>query len=265
MTLVIGFMSKEGFSVVADTRFGSNRLIVAEAGPKVFSVPIILNIWQDGRESLKRHLPNMGFAFAGNTFAGQSTHAVASTYLQNLLVEAFDAGPTVHEVVELYARCAKLVVDERRRWQRTDIHLFEAIVFGRSGPSAKSQAFALYVSIGEDAAAAVTVEEVAADSLLFVTLGDGDEQVKAQVEAGLKNNEPILPWDLLQAVITDQKVATVGGSMQVAVSTASGVELRPVLTLATDGVRDLNILGFGLTEIGLMGRYFPAGTHVAIG
>lgn len=183
---------------------------------------------------------------------------------QNLLVKIFDEGPTVREVAELYARCAKLVVDERRRWQRTDIHLFEALVFGRSTQSATSQAFALLVSIGDDATAEVSVEEAIFDDLHLITLGDGDEQVQALVEAGLSSNEPMMPWEVLQSVIVDQQVTTVGGSQQIAVSTPSGVELRPIFTSTADGARDLKILGFSLKDIGLMGGYPPAGTHAAI-
>ncbi|MET0437111.1 MAG: hypothetical protein ABW043_06420 [Devosia sp.] len=59
-------------TVIADTRFGGGQT-VSEAGPKIFSVPIALNKWRDGYvEAEKRRLPHMGFAFAGNTFAGQT-------------------------------------------------------------------------------------------------------------------------------------------------------------------------------------------------
>lgn len=266
MTLVIGFMSSEGVGIVADTRFGSNHTIAADAGPKIFTIPIILNKWQDqSAESEKLHLPNMGFAFAGNTFSGQSTHALASTCLQNLMVEVFDGGPSVEEVANLYARCGKLVVDERRQWLRSDIHCFEAVVFGRSRPSAASQAYGLEIFIGADGTADCTAEEVNFDDLLIFTLGDGNTQVNAQVEAGLRNKDRIVPWQVLQSIIDDENVASVGGHQQIAVSTPSGVELRPIFVTGDGKPKSVKILGFDLSSIGMIGEYWPVGSHAAIG
>jgi hypothetical protein len=258
-------MASEGVGLVADTRFGSQQTTAATAGPKVFTVPIILNMWQDGKaESLKKHLPNMGFAFAGNTFSGQSTHGVASAYLQNLLVETFDEGPTVEAVANLYARCAKLVVNERRQWLRSDIHCFEAVIFGRSQPSAPSQAFVFDVSIDADAHAYCEVKEVPFDNVQAITLGDDCARVSARINKALEGPAPMKPWDVLQAVIEDDEVVTVGGYQQIAVSTPSGVELRPIFNGYGSNRGSMSILGFDLSDLGPIGSYVPAGTHAAI-
>ena len=86
MTLVLAWQMMEGLAVVADTRFGSASRTVGEAGPKIFAVPIVLNKHGKSIETEKCRLPSMGFAFAGNVFAGQTTNGLASTCLQNLLV-----------------------------------------------------------------------------------------------------------------------------------------------------------------------------------
>ncbi len=102
MTLVLAWEMTEGIAVVADTYFASKEGTKVEAEPKIFAVPIVLNRSGGGLDTEKCRLPSMGFAFAGGTIPGQFTNALASTCLQNLLVEgAFDEGPTVEAVAAL--------------------------------------------------------------------------------------------------------------------------------------------------------------------
>jgi hypothetical protein len=266
MTLVLGFMTSEGVGVVADTRFGSDRVVAAKAGPKIFSVPIILNRWrEDAKDTEKRHLPNMGFAFAGNTFSGQTTHALASMCLQNLLTEEFDDGPSVADVAHLYARCAKLVVDERRQWIPTDVHCFEGVLFGRANPSAPSEAFAFEIHIGDDANAVYTIQQVDFSNCILLSLGAAEERVTALVRESLRSQERMLPWDILQKVIEDADVPSVDGHQQIAVSTQSGVELRPIFSSGKGKLTRMTVMGFDFADIGKIGVYWPASSHAAIG
>ncbi|WP_419828046.1 hypothetical protein [Sphingomonas sp.] len=281
MTLVLAWETIEGVAVVADTRFGSDHQTVAEGGPKIFAVPIVLNRPGPSLATEKCRLPAMGFAFAGNTFAGQTVNALASTCLQNLLVEsAFDNGPTVAQVARLYARCSVLVVDERRKWHRTDGHLIEGLVFGRSSPGNAAQAFSVMVQIDHEAMACCEAAELDLSQGGVVALGSGREKAgevyrtctSASAEAGF-----FTPLDALRRVMDDADTTSVGGHQQFAVATRNGVELRPGLrdlalqslnpfvaleeARVAKGIDDYQIMGYDMAAIGNVGRYSPTATH----
>lgn len=275
MTLILAWKTVEGIAVIADTRFGGGRTM-SEAGPKLFSVPITLNKWRDGHVETEKHrLPAMGFAFAGNTFAGQVTHALATTCLANLITDEFDNGPTVDDVANLYATCSKLVVDERRRWMATDLHCFEFLIFGRSA-SGHDQAFVGEVYVNADGQADCRIDEIDFGVHSLWLLGDGEKKVREIVEAARGTNAVIRPGEMLQTLIDDPNFPTIDGNQQFAVATPSGVELRPVMRLSyeqaphelkrfgVDGIQqkiEYQIMGFDLGSIGRVGRYSPTATH----
>jgi hypothetical protein len=286
MTLVLAWQMVEGIAVVADTRFGAARRTVGEAGPKIFHVPIVLNKHGPQIETIKHRLPSMGFAFAGNVFAGQAANALASTSLQNLLVhDDFDDGPTVAEVAALFARCSALVVNERRSWNRTDEHLFDGFVFGRSSSNSNPQLFVVEVSIGDDAMAQCEPVEVDLSSGALAWVGDGGSKLSQILDKwpdGTPEQPAIVsPLDLLRMVMEDPDVPSVAGHQQFAVATPSGVELRPglrvqyeetVIPFGSDQGKpigqqriDFQILGFDLADIGNVGKYFTGATHFASG
>jgi hypothetical protein len=265
MTLVLVWNGAEGVTVVADTYFGGRSEVAAQAGPKIFSIPIVLNRWRDGHVETEKHrLPAMGFAFAGNTFSGQAAHGLATTCLQNLVAHEFDDGPTVEEVAELYARCAKLVVDERRGWSKTDAHCFDAVIFGRSNPRSASQAFILEVQIGEDGTANCVPTEIDFSVYVLFALGSGEGKAIQMVEEARRLRQPVAPDRILQAAIEDPDVPTVDGNQQFAISTPSGVELRPILKLGGESDFEFQIMGFEIGLIGSIGKYSPTATHAAI-
>ena len=286
MTLVLAWQMMEGLAVVADTRFGSASRTVGEAGPKIFAVPIVLNKHGKSIETEKCRLPSMGFAFAGNVFAGQTTNGLASTCLQNLLViEDFDDGPTVSEVADFYAHCAALVVNERRRWERTDIHLFDGLVFGRNTPASPAQAFQVSIEIDEEAVATSKASEVAWTTHGgLIAMGSGSAKVaeiigKAREIASDASPTILSPLKILREVRDAPDVPSVAGCQQFAVATPSGVELRPGLrpvmyemansvpgngpaAVLQQGL-EYQILGFDMGDIGNVGGYFTGATHFA--
>lgn len=276
MTLVLAWKTVEGITVIADTRFGGGQT-VSEAGPKIFSVPITLNKWRDGYvETEKRRLPHMGFAFAGNTFAGQTAHSLATTCLGNLVTDEFDDGPTVADVADFYGRCSKLVVEERRRWFATDAHCFEFLVFGRSELQARDQAFVGEVYVDAEGKAACKIEEIDFSIYGLYLLGDGEAKVREIVEAARGTPTVIRPGELLQQLIDDPDFPTIKGNQQFAVATCSGVEIRPVMRVMLEAVGtemeqfgiegmqqkiEYQVMGFELGSVGQVGRYSPTATH----
>lgn len=276
MTLVLTWKTIEGIAVIADTRFGGGGTM-SEAGPKIFSIPIKLNKWRDGHVETEKHrLPEMGFAFAGNTFAGQTTHALATTCLANLIASEFDDGPTVDEVADLYATCSKLVVDERRRWLATDAHCFEFLIFGRCPSVGQDRAFVGEVYVNADGKADCKIDEIDFSVYGLYLLGDGENKVREVFEAARGTTTLIKPGELLQALIDDPDFPSIAGNQQFAVVTLSGVELRPVLRsilyqaspeleqFGVDGMQqriEFQVMGFDLGAIGKVGRYSPTATH----
>ena len=276
MTLVLTWKTYEGIAVIADTRFGGQDT-VSEAGPKIFPVPITLNKWPDGPGGLEKlRLMPMGFAFAGNTFSGQAAHALATACLGNLLTEAFDAGPTVEDVADLYARCAKLVVDERWRWRTTDAHCFDFFVFGRTANSDDGQVFVGKMHIDAEAKAACTLRRIDFDVEAFCIIGDGQHQVMEIVDTARRTGEIIHPGELLQTLINDSNLPSIAGNQQCAQVTQTGVEMRPVMRWVTDvwpaeverfGIQrnqqrlEYQIMGFDLRAVGKIGRFSPIATH----
>lgn len=281
MTLVLAWETIEGVAVVADTRFGSDRQIVADGGPKIFAVPIVLN--RPGRSLAmeKCRLPAMGFAFAGNTFVGQAINALASTCLQNLLVrDTFDNGPTVAEVAHLYARCSVLVVDERRKWLRNDSHLIEGLVFGRSSTCDSPQAFYVPVQINSEAMACCEAAELDLSQGGVIALGSGREEVRGVYntrESASAQSNFLTPLDALRRVMDGNATPSVGGHQQFAVATRNGVELRPGLrdlalralnpfvaleeARAPQGIDDYQVMGYDMAAIGDIGKYAPIATQ----
>lgn len=279
MTLVLVWNNIEGIIVAADTRFGGAEKTVAEAGPKVFLVPITLNKWIDGHpDREKKRLPPMGFAFAGNTFTGQSTHAVAVACLNNLTTYELDDGPTVEDVAKLYARCAQIVVDERLKWEETLAHCFDAVIFGRSNAAAPSQAFTCEMSI-ENGKTVCEVIEVDVTKGALVALGSGVERFRQLMDEAQNSEEPIQVGELLQKIIDDPDVASVAGNQQLAIAAVDGVEIRPIIRSTwTDAPPELQRMGFGEKQqqieyqfmgfdafsIGSIGRYSATATQAML-
>lgn len=289
MTLVLAWKTIEGIAVIADTRFGSENQTVANAGPKIFSVPIVLN--RQGRRlaTEKIYLPHMGFAFAGNTFAGQATHALATTCLLNLIeIEEAETGPTVQNVADLYARCAAMVVNERRQWLRTDIHLFDGLLFGRSSANAEAEGWSIEVKIDDNGSAICAAEPVDFSKGGLLSFGSGAPQVRVLLDelTSKAGDIPTIvdPLQLLREVMDDADITSVDGYQQFAVAAEGGVELRPNLTIRMEpsppslvkqaermgfpvpGMQqaiDFRILGFDLFELGNVGPYSLTATHFA--
>ncbi|MEI5664843.1 hypothetical protein WBO78_09865 [Bosea sp. CCNWLW174] len=272
MTLVVIWKTTKGIGVIADSRFGNGGDTVSISGPKIFASTPVLNRARDGR---KRRLPSMGFAFAGATPSGLVTNALASTCLQNLAAEDFDDGPTVQDVANLYERCGVLAIDDFRKWKAYDF-CFEAVVFGRDGPSSPSRAFVLDFRIGDDGNAQCTSAEIDFSIHRMMLLGAGVDQVR-DIFARAAPNEVLVPSKILQAVMDNPAVPSVGGYQQAALAAVDGVELHPSLASfwrktpegmetvlgPTERIIEFRLMGFELSKIGSVGRYSPTANHFA--
>lgn len=259
VTLILITSVQGELHVLADTEFGQGSSTGSQVGPKVFVVPIQA-IDLDGGN--KRTFPNMGFAFAGNALTGQFTHALASTCLQNLVGATTDVEIQVRDVADVYANAAKQILIEFWRHKGLSGYGFDSVVFGRAS-SGPTNAFRVKVSVNHEGANSV-VEKLSFEEARIHAIGSGVSAARARIERIIQDNLPLRPIEIMDSVIGDPEVPSVSGTVQLAVTTKTGVELRPVLRHKSDRAGEFTLMGVNILTLGMAGPYVPIGTPIHI-
>ena len=193
MTLVLFWRDNANIVVIADTLFRANGQNALEVGPKIFAVPVRLKAFSSNAPAFI--CPDMGFAFAGHTAAGQVTHAIASASLANLAGREEAAPPTVADVAHFYGRCAAYVVGEMLRNHESVRFLFEGIIFGWEGDAAIAYSFEVKIEHGRSFS---TVEHVDFAKHGLYAIGQGDEKIQAFIYQSCANGIKASPYDALE-------------------------------------------------------------------
>lgn len=265
MTLLLLFAQQDEITVLADTLFGTPGDKAAEIGPKIFTVPITVSDLNDARKEM---LPNMGFAFAGNTLSGQFTHALASTCLQNLAALTAKQKPDVKDVARYYGNCAKLIYEERRRHQAHDSFGFEGVVFGYSASAATAQAFYLRASVTPDGDVEAPVHLLQLTPGIPYPIGSGAPVARDAIASLVLRGNTIDPYEFMDWMIWNKAAPTVGGEFQAATAGKAGVELRPVMRLfrskSGDVDVDFSIMGINIHRVGMIAGCVPVGTPLPV-
>ncbi|WID97520.1 hypothetical protein QO058_04430 [Bosea vestrisii] len=258
MTLVLLWKNGSDAVVIADTLFRSGERNALEVGPKIFSIPVRIEAYGEHEEPA-RHCLDMGFAFAGHTAAGQVTHAIASAGLRNLTGPLGSSAPSVAAVSDYYARCAVQVVGEIRKYYPSDKCLFEGVVFGWENEGAVAHSF----EIGVDAEGGATSKSEPMDFKRFglYGLGQGVAEVQDFIDRSWAAGRKASPYEALQAIIEDERVPGVGGSIQAATVSVRGVELKPVLRIDNGGLAKGGYMGIDQDRLGAVGDLLPLGTR----
>lgn len=254
MTLVLLWKNGSDVVVIADTLFRSGGRNALEVGPKIFSIPVRIEAYGDHEEPA-RHCLDMGFAFAGHTAAGQVTHAIASAGLRNLTGPSGSSAPSVAAVSDYYARCAVQVVGEIRKFFPSDKCLFEGVVFGWENEGAVAYSF----EIGVDAEGEATSKSEPMDFKRFglYGLGQGVAEVQDFIDRSWAAGRKASPYEALEAIIEDEHVPGVGGSIQAATVSVRGVELKPVLWIDNGGLAKGGYMGIDQDRLGTVGDLLP--------
>jgi hypothetical protein len=206
----------------------------------------------------KRTFPNMGFVFAGNVLTGQFTHALASACLQNLVGGTTSTEVQVGDVAAIYAKAATQIVLERWKHVKSLSYGFDGVVFGRpsSGPTS-----AFHINIGlDDNGAHTHVEPVNFEETNVQAIGSGAPSARAYISQNRQAGVPLRPIEIMDHVIGDSEVPSVSGTVQLAVTTKTGVELRPILRHTSDRAGEFTLLGVNVLHLGMVGPYVPVGT-----
>ncbi len=255
MTLVLLWKNDAELVVIADTQFTAQGRPGLTAGPKIFLVP--LRISRFGANDATQAFPDLGFAFAGSTMAGQITHAIASAGLQSLVGSDDASCPSIGEVAEYYARCATFVVDEMRRIAPGPAYTFEGVVFGWEGSEAVAYSFEVGVDSDSRAASSIRLLDFAEYGLYAI--GQGHEKVQAYIDNTAAAGRLASPYDALLSVIKDVSVPGVGGSVQAAVTSRRGTELKAVLFVDQTGAATGGFMGADMSRLGHVGSFVPLG------
>lgn len=258
VTLVLYWKTGAEVMVIADTLFHSNGQKALDVGPKLFSVPIKIDTFAN-IDDLPRRALDMGFAFAGFTAAGQMTHALASAGLQNLVGDQTAGHPSVKDVAAFYARCAVLVVEAMRQFHASDIYLFEGVILGWEGETAT--AFSFEVTIDANGRATSAVKHSDFNEFGLYAIGRGSEQIQEFIDREFEAGRQASPYDALLAVIEDERVPTVGGSIQAGHISCRGFELKPVLWSDGKGMAEGGFMGFSQYMLGNVGEFTTLGTR----
>lgn len=255
MTLVLLWKNDAELVVIADTQFMAQGRPGLSAGPKIFLVP--LRISRFGTNNETQVFPDLGFAFAGFTMAGQITHAIASAGLQNLVGSDEATCPSIGEVADYFARCATFVVDEMRRIAPGPSYLFEGVVFGWEGSEAIAYSFEVGIDSESRAASSTRLLDFAKSGLYAI--GQGHEKVQAYIDSTAAEGRRASPYDALLSVIKDVSVPGVGGSVQAAVTSNRGTELKAVLIVDQTGAATGGFMGADMARLGRVGSFVPLG------
>ncbi|MBY5461839.1 hypothetical protein [Rhizobium leguminosarum] len=259
MTLILVTSVHDELYVLADTEFGQAGKTGSQVGPKVFLIPIQA-IDLDGANT--RTFPSMGFAFAGNVLSGQFTHSLASTCLQNLVGGTTKEDVQVGDVAAVYAKAAEQIVLERWRHAKLSGYGFEGVIFGRSS-GGLTGAFRLDVGI-DDGEAHALVEEMDFSKTKMHPIGSGASSARARIDSLVKAGIPLRPVEIMDYVIDDPEVLSVSGTVQLAVTTKNGVELRPIIRHRSDRAGEFLLLGVNILSLGMVGSYIPIGTPISV-
>lgn len=253
MTLILVSKSENDICVVADTMFRGAGRSALEAGPKIFPVPVRIERF-GGSERVS--CLDAGFAFAGHSAAGQVTHALAGASLLSLIGPTGSTCPSVQDVARFYARCAVAVVEEMRRHKPTDRFLFEGVIFGWAGDVGRAYSFEVLI----DSEGQAVSEAVELDFKKFGMFAFGQGSAEVQAFLDRERGDGPLPtiYDVLTAVIDDDALPGVGGTMQAAIASHLGVELKPIVWLGPDNIgKAVKFMGFDLAALGVIGDLIP--------
>lgn len=264
MTLILVTEDDRGdLTVIADTFFGESGRTGSEVGPKIFLVPVAIS---DLEDEVRIPLPSMGFAFAGNVISGQFTHALASTCLQNLAGWVADGRPDVEDVASFYATCAVRIYEERRRHFAGDGYGFDGIVFGFSERRGHPAVFHFTASVGHDGSCVAPISQVELEEGIPFAVGSGAQAARLKIDSLRSRSIDINPFALMDSIISDDAVPSVGGEIQAATADGSGVELRPVMMFGTNAEGDLragySVMSINMHRLGMVAGYVPVGTPV---
>ncbi|MDR6293771.1 hypothetical protein E9232_006324 [Inquilinus ginsengisoli] len=222
-------------------------------GPKIFLVPIrTRNLETDAFDVC---LP-AGFAFAGETLTGQFIHSLATTTLQNLAAPQNTVRPSIEEVAQFFGKCAENIVANRWRHLVSDYSI-HGLVFGYCEKIRRSRIFSIMVTSASDEVIETKVDEIDLRRERIYCIGSGAKNARAIVDELRRAHQPIWPIKVMDKIIADPSVPSVGGAIQASTASPKGVALKPMLRRVGSTAGEYTVMGVNIFELGMVGGYVP--------
>lgn len=259
MTIAVIWREREGLWVAADTRFSgqgsASSQTLTDHGPKILSLPVVVRQpWPQGFFDHVKLSTTVGFAYAGAIVPALSSYAFCATVFSNLISDRQSPLPRFIELVQF-------VRDTSERYMRdwAELHpnnaMFKAIVFGWCPDQSQMQAFALVPKV--DSALIVEIQQV--DLSTPYAIGSGAQELLQRLKSTPPPTEPNSvfgePLRQLESLVSSKVRDDVGGSVQLAYATQTGVSLFSRVTPVTPGkpIPINRFLGVDTNELGMIG------------
>jgi hypothetical protein len=228
MTLVVLQYRREhgDIRVMADTRLSSDDGVLTDHMPKLFQLYVRCYGEKEVRPLTSA---TIGLAFAGSASVAFATVATIQGYLGNLHLPQGGACPTLSEIAQA---CRAIL---RENW-RDFGNLWpahakcEILIFGAT-PSDRRLTAHYLKTIYDNNQVEVSGYECDNTEHLFA-IGSGAKRYLADLKKQTQETGQLQPWNTLLHHVRDDKIADVGGSIQVALATKGEVVL-PIVGLPT--------------------------------
>ena len=260
MTLLVAWKLSDSLGVAADTRISSGDAVISDKGGKILSFNVE-SCRFEGEEEVEQYQRKYGFAFCGSTLLAQNAHAIASTCAQMFWSKSSKCAPSLLDITNVYRHAAKKVSDDLNfRKVKGQLFTFEGIIFGYC-PENQSLGLGLIfpkavIGGGID----FTSEVLFLENGQVYHTGSGSDEFKRQLEIKDLNGYPRPVLKLVESVIEEDSVPSVGGDIQLASATEERVEISAVLkqsiedpdkvTITVNGVSVDSIEGLSDFSIG---------------
>ncbi|HGZ7308682.1 TPA: hypothetical protein ACOL2E_002866 [Vibrio parahaemolyticus] len=260
MTLLVAWKLEDELGVAADTRVSSGDSVISDNGGKILSFNVESQRF-DGEQLVERYQCKYGFAFCGSTLLAQNAHAIASTCAQMFWSNTEKCAPSLLDITNVYRHAAREVTNDINfRKMQGELSVFEGMIFGYC-PEKQNLGIGL-VSPSKNPQGGIdyTSQVLFLDNGQVYHTGSGSEEFKRQLEIKDQHGNPRPVLKLIEAVIDEDSVPSVGGDIQLATATEKSVDISAVLkqciddpekvTITVNGVSVDNIEGLSGFAIG---------------
>ena len=268
MTIVVLWHRKnvEELWCAADTRITNARddTIITDGGPKILPLPI--TCYQQGGNAKrttynKKYSYTFGVAYAGSTFAANSTHSLVIACTQSLGCSKKHNKPvSLKSIAELYRKAAEQSIKDISSRQigsnsKITSYFFSAFIFGYCPIKKSLMAYGTVPRI-ENGSFKVLLADVPLDRDMFYPLGSGAKDFVALSKELQKNPENHGVIATLKEMLEKEKRPDVGGHFQIGAANRDGFHLLPILNQAPgEDNGKVSFLGWDVEEIGEIDGY----------
>lgn len=278
MTAVVCWVNKETNPpfvwAASDSRVTVNGSVLSDSIVKLFSVPVVCRRPGDtGFFDTVYFNHSMGLAVAGNAILGLSLYATLVPLTTSLIGPDESASPSLRDLAELVARLHRELSRQIGVLAPQTVPT-EVLVFGYCRRFNEDQIYRLSPDFGQGQERGFETQVSRADTsdaAAIVQLGSHKIEIASRIaEVRTREVRGTLWWrapqHVLQSVIRSEEFPEIGGGLQLAWASSTGVSLITPLQVSASGTQAMSYSGFDLSEvIGPIGPCQVGMTGLAVG